>query len=54
VSINTFVSEDIRWHYGESELKDIVYSGLTAPQIGTTGLQIYDEGSGAVETVVAA
>lgn len=54
VSINTFVSEDIRWYWGESELKDINYNGLTAAQIGTTGLQIYDEGSGAVETVVAA
>lgn len=54
VSINTFVSEDIRWHFGETELKDIVYSGLSTGQINTTGLQIYDEGSGAVEAVVAA
>jgi len=53
-SINIFRSEDIRWYFGETELKDLVYTGLPAPSIGTVGLQIYEEGSGAVEPVIAA
>lgn len=60
VSINSGRSEDIRWHFGDQELKTLDYTGLTTnanlalSQINTSGLQIYDEGSGAVEAVVAA
>lgn len=54
VSINTYSHEDYRYHFGETESKDLFYTGISAEQIGATGLQLYDEGSGTVEAFSAA
>lgn len=54
VSVNTFTTETYKFNFGDTLTKDIFVSDLSAGQINTAGLQLYDEGSGAVEPFSAA
>lgn len=54
VSINTYSLDTIRFVYASPVTKDMLYTPLAENQINTQNLLNYDEGSGAVETVVAA